>query len=288
MELSKTEKKYLRNKHNGGLNNEKGNKYENYFIVYQICHYLSQMNDLENIFFSTQTEDFIDDLLINENDNFIYHQLKNTNKLSWGKHDKMKSLANDFYLQRKKTFNNKNKCYLRLVISNNKLTDKLNKSKPKDLKKILDVLYFEYYEDLSSIIKKNKIFRDSLCDIMRIDNPETDKLESLASSIYGAWGESNCKGVSINQILEKIKRNQVSFISFGENLDISDELDVILSSIEGFRFIIENNYIKWTYRNTDKGIILFEIGSEEFIQIEQQILREVPSNFTNLEEIITV
>lgn len=288
MKLSEREKIYLKNKHKGGLNNEKGNKYENYFIVYKICHYLSQFDNIDKIYFSTQTEDFIDDLLINLDENFTYFQLKSTNKLTWGNGKKIKSLASDFYLQRKKSLIDNKKSNFRLVISNDDLRIKLNTSRPKSIKSVLEVLHFEYHEDLNSMIKKNNSFHDSLCKIMNIDAPSIDKLESLASTVYGAWGASTCKEVSIKEIFEKIKINQVSFIRSKDVLDISDELDQVLSNILGFRFIIENNFIKWTFKNTDSGILRFEIGSDEFQQIEQQILDIRPTNFTNLEEIITV
>ena len=38
MPITSEEREYLKNKHKGGLNNSKGNTYENYYATYQIAN----------------------------------------------------------------------------------------------------------------------------------------------------------------------------------------------------------------------------------------------------------
>ncbi|MEQ8969912.1 MAG: hypothetical protein RIE73_05895 [Coleofasciculus sp. C1-SOL-03] len=58
---------YLKNKNKGGIVNEKGNTYENFFAVYKIS--VLSKDVLENekeIFFASQIMAFVDDLIIND------------------------------------------------------------------------------------------------------------------------------------------------------------------------------------------------------------------------------
>jgi hypothetical protein bacD2_24866 len=66
MVLTSDQKKYLEHKHQGGLNNQKGASYEDYYAVFQIVVYARKYKkSLDCVFFQTQLKDsFVDDLLI--------------------------------------------------------------------------------------------------------------------------------------------------------------------------------------------------------------------------------
>ena len=117
MPITEAERKYLKNKHKGGKNNAKGNRYENFYAVFQIASLMnSQFERLDNVYLTSQlSETFVDDLLI-EKDNSIrtYHQIKDVKKLTW----KNKELRNDFKRQKDISKEREEQFNLKLVYSN--------------------------------------------------------------------------------------------------------------------------------------------------------------------------
>jgi hypothetical protein len=75
---------YLSNKNRGGVNNERGNTYENFFAVYQLalCAQEAIEADKEIHFFS-QALTFVDDLIIDGQDRLPlrHYQLKNSSNV---------------------------------------------------------------------------------------------------------------------------------------------------------------------------------------------------------------
>jgi hypothetical protein len=57
---------YLSNKNRGGINNYKGNTFENFFTLYKIVEAFNKNIDPRNILFSSQDFCFIDDLVIEQ------------------------------------------------------------------------------------------------------------------------------------------------------------------------------------------------------------------------------
>jgi hypothetical protein len=88
MPITEEERKYLKNKNKGGKSNAKGNRYENYYAVFQIALLLNSYRErLDDVCLATQLSNaFVDDLLIGaENSNKTYHQIKDVKDLSWNK-----------------------------------------------------------------------------------------------------------------------------------------------------------------------------------------------------------
>ena len=84
MPLTVEDQAYLQRKHQGGVSDEKGNKYQLYYTTIQIITYLKQYaDDLSSITLQAQVPDtFVDDLKITAFNHIVYHQLKATQNLS--------------------------------------------------------------------------------------------------------------------------------------------------------------------------------------------------------------
>lgn len=152
MERTDNIKFYLQKKHLGGINNQKGGLFEDYYAVYQIVSYIPKYkNSFDNVKFQTQLEDtFVDDMLISNSEQNIYHQLKNTQSLSWGKVDKQGDIAFDFAHQIEDCEERGEKFALKLVYS---LKDsKVDEQMPKEIKEQTLTEYFDYSADLNSLI----------------------------------------------------------------------------------------------------------------------------------------
>ncbi|MGL4333395.1 MAG: hypothetical protein ACRCZQ_12035 [Bacteroidales bacterium] len=105
--LTKREQEYLKYKHQGGVNNAKGGKYELYYLVYELLNLIFQSkNQLDKTSFCIQKKDtFVDDLCFtfpNGYQSFV--QIKNVQSLNWGTREEFKSLCYDF-IRRKPSVN---------------------------------------------------------------------------------------------------------------------------------------------------------------------------------------
>ena len=92
---------YLKHKHTGGISNQKGNTYEALYATKEIVRLLYENQDPNETYISSQLEnEFVDDFWILTPDNLeVFHQLKNTQTLSWGKNE-IGNLLFDFDCQK--------------------------------------------------------------------------------------------------------------------------------------------------------------------------------------------
>ena len=95
---SEADRVYLANKHQGGASNAKGGLYEDYYAVFQIVSCIARYKAaLDGVALQTQLEDtFVDDLLIAHPDKNVYHQLKNTQNLTWNTGSSTRTITSDF------------------------------------------------------------------------------------------------------------------------------------------------------------------------------------------------
>ena len=160
MVLTSDQKKYLEHKHQGGLNNQKGASYEDYYAVFQIVVYARKYKkSLDCVFFQTQLKDsFVDDLLIvYPSQKKVYHQLKNTKSLSWGNVGEKGDLAYDFNCQIQNCRKKKESFVLKLVHS---LGAQVAVSTiPECISNKSRVEYFEYADDLGKLILTSGKFK---------------------------------------------------------------------------------------------------------------------------------
>ena len=82
---SEEDRAYLDHKYKGGQANAKGGLYEDCYAVFQIVSCIAKYKaSLDGVALQTQLEDtFVDDLHIAHPDKNVYHQLKNTQELTW-------------------------------------------------------------------------------------------------------------------------------------------------------------------------------------------------------------
>ena len=159
MERTDAIKQYLKNKHQGGENNQKGGLFEDFYAVYQIVSCIAKYkSSFDRVEFQTQLEDtFVDDMLIAHPELNMYHQLKNTQSLSWGKVDKQGDIAFDFAHQMEDCKEREENFALKLVYSLKEIIHKADRFKhvnlkiysdvglSEDCKKVLDAIEgFEY------------------------------------------------------------------------------------------------------------------------------------------------
>jgi len=288
MSTTSKKKQYLSHKLKGGANNEKGNRFENHFAIFKITEYLNSYSESKaQVVFSSQVEAFVDDLLIIlEEGNKEFYQIKNSKSLKWEHGNKQKSLCYDFLNQKRIEKEQDSKFRLLLIVNSVYLQLILTQSLPKSLRQHTEVGYFPYSDSIHNLVSQHLEFRQELEKLIAISSPSIDKLEALATAILGVWNGCNKKDISLEVIYAHLEKMSLSFIRPREIFYLSKEIQLILDLIPNFSYIVHNNYLTWKFKNTDTGIIPFPIGSPDFEEIEIEIVTQKPSSFEALETII--
>lgn len=275
-------RQYLKNKHRGGENNEKGGLYEDFYAVYQIVSCIARYKScLDGVEFQTQLEDtFVDDLLIVHPKQNVYHQLKNTQALGWGNVGYMGNIAFDFYCQIDDCKERNEDFALKLVYS---LTDSnIGRKMPKAIEKHTTVEYFAYENDLNSLVLISHPLKEAL---MRISpygaKTPADELANIATVFLGIWRAlGSKKRVSLQEIVslaESVKRVNLNIYPDSE---MSVECKEVLRTVEGLDYYITGRMLYWTMGRMNGC-------SPWSVELEKEILRIRPIDKWKLLELLS-
>lgn len=247
MPITSEEREYLKNKHKGGLNNSKGNTYENYYATYQIANCMFRyLEKLENVHFSSQLENaFVDDLLISIPDSHkTYHQLKNVASLTWHT-GTSHTLSGDFKRQMEISSENKENFELKLIYSdqNSNITEI-----PIGISQYTSVVHFPFYSTLNQLILSYPPFKDAIKQITAQPEATDEVLSGIASAILGVWYSCAQESISLQQIvddIQKMGKGYVNMVTYPTRT-ISQECQDIFNKIEGFTYNINGTTLYWS------------------------------------------
>lgn len=255
MELSEEHKTYLYNKHNGGLNNQKGNTFEVIYATKEIIRLYSSRVDLNNTFVSAQIENaFVDDFQIIYEDGLrVYHQCKDTATLTWTTNTKGAPFY-DFSWQR--TYSNANGEFFKLKIVYSHSDCAIHKNPiPKDINDVTETEFFPAYGTLTATVLASAEFRRYIESVLFADENgyKLDKFLVFAEIIRSEWLELAVpnKRVSLSEIKTQSIDKYRGIINFKDlpNVELSTELRTIFDRFKEFYYIINGSNILWTYKN---------------------------------------
>ena len=288
MKLLNRHRSYLTKKQLGGEINERGNRYEGYFTTFKIAEHINLYpHKLNHITISSQDATFVDDLLITNDRQRTLFQLKTSKKLKWGLARKLKTLNFDFSIQRRIELYFNRDFRLCLVVANTDLQSSLLMALPSQLRKCTDILMFPSHESIQKQILNDPLFRAELEKLIAFPSATVDKLESLATTILGIWHATNKKQIRLEELQSKLEEIGYAFIRPRIACNLDPSTKDILDAIPDFRYVINNNYLSWSYKTADSGVIPYQIGSQDFVNIALQIHTEKPVDFLTLEKIIS-
>jgi hypothetical protein len=281
---------YLKNKNQGGISNNKGNTYENFFAVYQLALLAKDViEDSKDIYFSSQVCSFVDDLIINRvDDNTLqHHQLKNSLNIKWGTGEK--SICDDFRKQFRLNESIGKSSKISLVVSCPRLKDKLINKMPQDIKKYSQVNHFCYDSSLMKVLDQETEFKKAVEYLCCSDSPDRDKIECVATVILGAWCSSDRPKVSVLDVLTKAYNCQPSFLRPLNRVDCVLEAGAkeILDSIEDFTYNFSKGFLHWAFKNgLDRGTLSYSCDTEKFAKFQELVRKNGPRSFEELESFL--
>lgn len=241
------DKIYLANKNKGGAANAKGGLYEDCYAVFQIVSYIAKYKtSLDEIAFQTQLADtFVDDLLIDRPEKSVYHQLKNTQELTWNTMSSKRTITSDFENQIKDCKERNEQFALKLVFS--AAHSKVGNNIPDSIKEYTTTEYFPYEKDLNGLVLISGAFQEALKQIsVNGYSAAVDDLVNVAMVFLGAWrGCGNDNKVRLADIVTRAKNmKHFNLIIFPDGV-ISQACREILDKIEGLRYSVSGRMFYW-------------------------------------------
>lgn len=244
---SEADKAYLANKHKGGEVNAKGGLYEDYYAVFQIVSCIAKYKAaLEGVALQTQLEDtFVDDLLIAHPDKNVYHQLKNTQSLTWNMKSSDRTITSDFENQIKDCQDRDEAFALKLVYS--AANSKVGKSIPESIQEYTTAEFFPYEDDLNRLILISEEFIDALRQISVNGSSATiDDLANVAQVFLGVWrGCGSNHRVSLSEIVASAEKTRHFNLNIFADGTISAACREVLDKIEGLRYYVSGRMFYW-------------------------------------------
>jgi hypothetical protein len=280
---------YLKNKHRGGVSNEKGNTYENFYATYTIA--LLAPSVIENgtkISFHSQVLSFVDDLVIfYEDENKLHHhQLKNSPQISWGRESK--SISDDFKKQEELNRSLSISSKMTLVVADEPLKKRLAASCPEEIRGFTQAVYFPHAKNLMQIVTKVPEFYEAIQYLCASETPEPDKIDCVAKVILGAWVADDKSNTSVLDVLTKAQSASPSFIrSFEDTPSLDPEVVDILSKIADFSYNLAKGFLHWQFgNNIDQGTIPYRVGHPDFNRFQERIKTSKPKTFEEFEVLL--
>ena len=244
---SEEDKAYLANKHKGGSSNAKGSLYEDCYTVFQIVSCIAMYKAaLDGIALQSQLEDtFVDDLLIAHPDKNIYHQLKNTQNLSWNTRLSDRTIKSDFESQIKDCRERNEAFALKLVYSAD--GSQVGDNIPDSIRDYTSAEYFPYEEDLNGLILISDEFVDVLRQIsVNGENAAIDELTNVAQVFLGVWrGYGNNHRVSLSEIVTRAEQTKHFNLNIFSDGIVSKACREVLDNIEGLHYYVRGKMFYW-------------------------------------------
>lgn len=227
----------LENKHRGGLNNEKGARYEEFYATYRIASSLVNFAEC-NMLIKSQVEGaYIDDLMVETDTQHDYFQLKNVQnvKNTWPE------ISEDILSQIKLSLDKQEQFSVSVVYSDTTFNVTLSK----DIELYTKLEYFPYANSLLEVIQQYKPFKSALADLCVLERPTDDMLYGLAKYILAEWCSINRQeGLLLATLAYQLKDSGLNTV-INSDRDISVECKEILDHIPGFSYVIKGKNIVW-------------------------------------------
>lgn len=281
MDLSEEHKTYLAHKHQGGLNNQKGNTFEVIYATKEIIHLYSLGVDLDNTYVATQLKDtFVDDFQIIYNDGLkVYHQCKDTISLSWDEDKKGKPFY-DFRWQKVYSVANGESFQLKIVYSNTGC--KIHTSPiPSVIEDVTIKELFPAYPNLNAILLDSEDLQSEIKSILFADRDghTLDKLSVFAEVIRSEWFELAVSNrlVSLSEIKDQTIQKYGAIINFKDlpDVELSDELKNIFDRFPEFSYLVNGQNIFWSYKKLSGQFYLTD-------ELNSRIIETNPSEIFQL------
>lgn len=274
----------------GGLNNKRGNRYEDYFAVYRILYYLeSVLFEFSEVRIKEQASCPVDDLIVETCKEDHYHQLKANKTITWSAAS-MK-LKSEFTRQKEICERKERLFKLWLVVSDEARVKSLTSNMPDEVKDVTEIFLFPYIERPSELARLNQLVDSHLEKIRATRFSSLTEHQNIINAIYLAWVNhipDNDNYCLLTKIIEHIRANKIGriYCKWQENPIHWEDCKTILNDINNLKYWTDRGYFEWEYPPTDRGILRDDCFSDSFQRFMLRIVESRPKNFDEFEGLL--
>ena len=276
----------LKKKHQGGLNQRKGSRYEDYFSLFKIVKNIDLLldNNSQKIEIKDQVANcFIDDLLVKKDGARVdFYQCKDVKKLSWSS-ALLEDFENQVILNKSQGLNYS----LTLVVSNPELFDKMSYHSSN----IIENTYIKYFPspiNIEDLIKNNHDFNKFIKGISAIRNPSLMDLDSLAKRILSEWVSFSYKMgfVNLDTLIKNSSKDSTPIKSNWVSNSKWKKAEKILKGIPKLEYYTDRGIFEFSAGCIYEGFVQANQNSIKFDRFLNRIIKHKPKNIIEFEELL--
>jgi hypothetical protein len=288
--LGKTAVTYADNKVRGGSNGKKGTRYEDFFTAFKVAQEAVQHLEepTEWPIIEDQAYAFVDDLVVTYSSTQThYHQLKNTQALSWtgGAH----SLKGDFESQAVLCNSCAETAFLTtLVVSDEKVFAAM-KQLPESIEGHSKVELFPYAGGNANRLSLEHLpLRTLLCQLTRIEDPMDDDLGYVFGMLMLGLQQAG-SATTMETVIETAQKASPSLIRLlpyqFKDTKLKPEFVKILGEIEDLEYVTKRGFFSWKAFGMS-GVLQFNCLSPEFLRFQERVVEMAPATFDAFEKLL--
>ncbi|ELB2752614.1 TPA: hypothetical protein ACVO3J_000704 [Vibrio alginolyticus] len=270
----------LNNMHQGGKNNEKGNRLEDRFAVFKIVSLAPLATSEEpNLSLLKQEKGFVDDVVITypnskKKENY---QAKDVKEITWS------AFTDNFHMQH--TIDTEHYGYdtswTNALLAQEGQYTKLSGKIPESIKHHTKCVYFPNDESLPSLILKHSPLKEGLARLSK-KKDDLSHYETIFAQILGQWSISE-SGL-IADILEKTKYNARPDLFISDKLlDFDIKALKILADIPGLTYSLDSEELHINCKGFEFLLASAQLGNVE--QCEILLKEQQPETVVELIEV---
>ncbi len=270
----------LNNMHQGGKNNEKGNRLEDRFAVFKVVSLASLMRTSEpDLILSKQEKGFVDDIVItfpnmNKKENY---QAKDAKDIAWS------AFVENFQMQHSLDVNHHGytQSWTNALLAEESQYIKLSQKIPPEIQHHTECVFFPNDESLPSLIMRYKPLKDGLADLSK-KKDDLSHYETIFAQILGQWSVS--ENGRIADILQKSKDNARPNLFINDRvLQFDDKALQYLDQIQNLEYSLDNDELSIRCNGFNFTLASVQLGNVE--QCEVLLKQKRPKALIELIEI---
>ncbi len=280
---------YLSNKARGGASGKKGSDYEQQFTTAKVVELLNdQLRSFDGDWpiVEEQAFCFVDDLVVRKFASEHYHQLKNTNSLSW--HGGPHPLVNDFSWQVELCCSLKSApATTTLVVSSQAVCKTMQDSMPSAIASHSTVEHFPYVgTSMNKLVLEHTPLRQALACLTTSVQPKDDELEAAFGALM--VGTKAADGpVSVQTIVNKAQSLYPAALRVFpwefDKFELDDRFVKVLDKIHGLVYGLERGFFRWEMFGFS-GVLPYSCLDPSFAKFQLLVIENSPSNHDELEK----
>lgn len=272
--------KKLNNMHQGGKNNEKGNRLEDRFAVFKIVSLAPLMRASEpDLSLLKQEKGFVDDVVItfpnmNKKENY---QAKDVQEIAWS------AFVENFQMQHSLDVNHHGytQSWTNALLAQESQYIKLSKKIPPEIQHHTECVFFPNDESLPSLIMRYKPLKDGLADLSK-KKDDLSHYETIFAQILGQWSVSESGRIA--DILQKSKDNARPNLFINDRvLQFDDKALQYLDQIQNLEYSLDNDELSIRCNGFNFTLASVQLGNVE--QCEVLLKQKRPQTLIELIEI---